>query len=200
MAISLAKELGKNPWQAFASCYQKRLKLDVRNPNWMMLVTSLNDIPDARVVLLKDYGVDSGFVFFTNYQSAKSQELMTNDRASLVFYWDSLCYQIRIKGRAKKISRHLCEEYFNKRTRLSQIGAWASLQSQPLASREQLLTRVDEVGTKFNKKSVPCPPHWGGWRIMPEKFEFWKEAQGRLHERVTYLWQDQTWKMELLYP
>lgn len=182
--------------------YNQNLAIKQANPNWMMLVTSVDNWPDARVVLLKDHSPKLGFVFFTNYNSLKSKSIQANNKVSLVFFWNALQLQIRISGKAKKTSRKFSQTYFDRRPVISKIGAWTSLQSEILPSRSHLEARFSEFEKKFANKPIPCPDHWGGWHVMPHKFEFWKEVVGRLHERIVYryLATKKTWQTHLLYP
>jgi pyridoxamine 5'-phosphate oxidase len=155
--------------------------------------------PSARVVLVR--GVDDdGFLFYTNYASRKAQELVVNPHAALCFYWHWLEEQVRIEGRVVRASREESDTYFAARPRGSQVGAWASQQSQPLASREELETRVAELTREFEGRTVPRPEFWGGFRLLPHRFEFWKAAESRLHDRDVYLRQDGTWDQVRLYP
>lgn len=153
----------------------------------------------SRMVLLK--GIDErGFVFFTNYHSRKSAALRENPKAALSFYWAPLSRQIHIEGRVEKTSDAESDAYFASRPRESQIGAWASNQSEALESREVLLARFNEVEAKFAEKDIPRPPHWGGYRIMPNRVEFWQEGSHRLHERVVWSLESGVWSQRLLNP
>lgn len=196
----LENELGNDPWNAFSSFYKQALALDVPNPNWMVLSTASDVGADARVVLLKEYNVDQGFVFYTNYNSPKSKHLTENSNCCLLFYWDILYLQIRIKGQANKISAEESDKYFASRDKLSQVGAHASLQSQILKNRSELDTRVKEINHKYMDSLVPRPANWGGWVVKPYYFEFWKGQTARLHERLVFSWQENKWKQYLIYP
>jgi pyridoxamine 5'-phosphate oxidase len=155
--------------------------------------------PSVRIVLLKS--VDArGFSFFTNYESRKAQELAQNPRAALCFHWPSLEHQVRVEGSTSFLSRPESEEYFATRPRDSQIGAWASRQSATLASRDELLERFTEVSERFQGQPVPCPPHWGGYRLTPERLEFWRSRDFRLHERTLYERSCDGWTVRQLYP
>ena len=142
----------KDPWELFDFWYKKNLEIKQNNPNWMMLSTNLGKISDARVVLLKYYSAELGFVFFTNYNSLKSKSMQANRNVSLVFFWDALQIQIRIQGYAKKSSRKLSQEYFASRPLKSQIGAWASLQSEILSDREQLEKNFSDFAEVWKPK------------------------------------------------
>ena len=155
--------------------------------------------PDARIVLLKSFD-DQGFVFYTNYNSRKGQELTENARACLLFYWSPLWRQVRIEGEVEKVSDAESDEYFHSRPLGSKLGAWASDQSQPVESREQLEKRFEEFASQFGD-NVPRPPHWGGYRVKPAVIEFWQGRENRLHDRLRYTLQpDGAWLIERLGP
>jgi len=153
----------------------------------------------ARVVLLKGCD-DRGFVFFTNYESHKSREIMTNPRVALTFYWHALHRQVRIEGLAEKVTPEESEEYFQTRPRGSQIGAWASPQSEEINDREALERRVGEIETRFKDRPITCPPFWGGFRVKPERVEFWQGRESRLHDRILYTLRDNEWRISRLAP
>jgi pyridoxamine 5'-phosphate oxidase len=157
--------------------------------------------PDARTVLLKAHD-ERGFVFYTNFQSRKGRQLAANPQAALLFHWRHLRegVQVRIDGTVEPVSADEADAYFASRPRGSQIGAWASLQSQPLASRELFAQRVAEVEERYEGVEVPRPPHWSGFRVVPERIEFWYGANFRLHERQCYSRTDGVWTQEMLYP
>jgi pyridoxamine 5'-phosphate oxidase len=155
--------------------------------------------PSVRIVLLKD--VDQrGFVFYTNFESQKGRELIASPRAALCFHWQPLEEQVRIEGRARPVSDAEADEYFASRARGSQIGAWASIQSQPMRSASELDARVREMEKRFAGGPVPRPPHWSGFRVVPERIEFWKSKPSRLHVRHLYVRNDGGWTVQLLYP
>lgn len=155
--------------------------------------------PSARVLLLKD--VDgSGFVFYTNLESRKGRELSVNRQAAMVFHWPQLERQIRIEGRVVPVSDAEADQYFASRPRGSQVGAWASRQSRPIERPGDLDARVAEFERKFEGGAVPRPPHWSGFRLMPESIEFWKGKASRLHERQLFTRDGDGWRVQLLYP
>jgi pyridoxamine 5'-phosphate oxidase len=166
----------------------------------MTLATADKDgRPSARIVLMKSFD-DHGFVFYTNYNSRKSEDFEDNPRACLLFYWSQLWRQVRIEGEVEKVSEAESEEYFHSRPLGSKIGAWASDQSQPVESRDQLEKRFEEFALKF-ADNVPRPPHWGGYRVKPEVIEFWQGRENRLHDRLRYSFQaDGSWNLERLAP
>lgn len=155
--------------------------------------------PSARIVLLKAYD-ERGFVFYTNLTSRKGQEMIENPQASLLFYWPTLDQQIRIEGMLSRVTDAEADAYFASRERHRQAGAWASLQSQPLDSRETLLQRAEEIEKQYEGKDIPRPPHWSGTRLAPHKIEFWHQRDARLHEREVYTKTGHGWSHTLLYP
>lgn len=158
----------------------------IKEPTAMSLATvNSSGQPQVRTVLFKGL-VRQGFSFFTNYNSPKAKQLMENPRASLLFLWTPLEQQIRIEGKVEKLTRAESEAYFKTRPRESQLGAWASQQSQEIPSYEFLQTEFDSLEKKFSGKEIPCPEHWGGFHLLPTMIEFWFGKQGRLHERYVY--------------
>ena len=175
-------------------------KSEPNDPNAMTLATvDSGGLPDARMVLLKD--VDArGFVFYTNLGSAKGQELQSDPKAALLFHWKSQRRQVRVRGSVETVSDAEADAYFASRARASQIGAWASDQSRPLEGRFALEKRVAEYGLKFGLGPVPRPPHWSGFRVLPDSIEFWRDRPFRLHERRLYVRADGGWTTQSLYP
>lgn len=173
---------------------------EIRFTDAMHLATAdLDGNISSRIVLLKQVDAD-GFVFFTNYKSHKGAQLAVHPRAALCFYWDPIGKQVRIEGRVEKTSAESSDTYFATRPRESQIGAWASQQSSRLASRDALMQSFREYEAKFDGKPVPRPPHWGGYRLIPDCIEFWQESAFRLHERRVFRQTPDGWTEELLYP
>ena len=178
-------------------------KLDrvlVPDPNAMALGTiEEGGQPSVRIVLLKSFD-ERGFVFYTNYHGRKGRHLLAHPKAALCFHWPPLEIQVRVEGAVTKVADEEADAYFATRQRLSQIGAWASLQSEPIEHPTDLEERVAKYEKEFEGKQVPRPKHWSGFRVAPERMEFWKNRPNRLHERHLYVRQDGGWKIETLYP
>lgn len=189
-----------NPFSQFADWFEKASQADIDKPNAMVLSTSDADgRVSARVVLLSSFD-EKGFVFHSNYDSEKGKQVETNDQVSLLFWWDDLGYQLRIDGRIEKTSAESSDEYFSQRPRGSQVGAWASQQSSVIKNRAVLDQRVKEFSEKYEGQSVPRPPHWGGYIIIPTRFEFWLNRDDRLHDRFLYELADNEWQWSRLAP
>lgn len=190
-----------NPIKQFQRWFQHAAKAQIPMPEAMSLTTATADgRPSARMVLLKQVDED-GFVFFTNYRSQKARELDANPFAALVFYWQKLDYQVRVEGIATRVSEIESDEYFATRPRESQVGAHASPQSDVVANRLFLEDRFAELEERFRDQLIPRPEHWGGYRIKPERVEFWKSRVGRMHDRLLYERQpDGIWKLSRLAP
>jgi pyridoxamine 5'-phosphate oxidase len=189
-----------DPHALFSAWLAEAEAAELNDPGAMTLATATPDgVPSARMVLLK--GHDSrGFVFYSNAESRKGAELAANARAALLFHWKSLRRQVRIEGAVEPASAAEADAYFASRPRLSRLGAWASEQSRPLADRATLEARLAEVERRFPDEAVPRPPHWGGWRVVPERMEFWQEAPFRLHDRTLYVRTGTGWAVSKLYP
>ena len=176
----------EDPFIQFTKWYKSILNSKLNEPTAMMLSTAdVNGNPSARIVLLKEFD-NSGFVFYTNYGSRKGKDLKENPKAALTFYWDEQRRQIRIEGRIEKLSRETSKEYFSSRPRESQIGAWVSAQSSVISNREILENKFVELNEKFGDEEVPLPDFWGGYRVIPNYFEFWQGRENRLHDRICY--------------
>lgn len=189
-----------DPIVQFTTWFDEAVKADVLEPNAMCLATATPDAyPSARIVLLK--GVDQrGFVFFTDYRSRKGQELSDNPCASLCFFWAELERQVRINGAVQRVSRAESDEYFQSRPIASRIGAWTSVQSSVLPSREQLEAQLSENAQRFGDGPVPLPDHWGGYRVVPEEIEFWQGRRSRLHDRIQFRKEGGVWTRRRLSP
>ena len=194
-------DLDSDPIVQFGRWFEQALSAGLAEPNAMILATAnAQGVPSARVVLLKAFDAH-GFVFFTNYESQKGHELAENSHAALVFFWPALERQVRITGVAAHVSREESDHYFHSRPVGSQIGAWASHQSQVLLSREELDTRFAQLAVQFQNQAVPLPPYWGGYRVTPNMLEFWQARVSRLHDRFRYTRaEDGAWRMDRLSP
>ncbi len=191
---------GLDPIEHFRTWMADAEKSEPNDPNAMTLATCTADgVPSARMVLLK--GVDDrGFAFYTNLASAKAAELAANPRAALCFHWKSLRRQVRVSGTVGPVGDAEADAYFATRARVSQLGAWASKQSQPLKGRFELEARVAKYTARFTIGSVPRPPFWSGFCVSPERIEFWEDRAFRLHMRSVYRRSDTGWDTEELYP
>jgi pyridoxamine 5'-phosphate oxidase len=188
-----------NPFEQFAKWFEDVAQAEMLEPNAMTLATSAKDCkPSARVVLLKKFDY-RGFVFFTNYESEKANQLTENPQSTLLFYWDKLARQVRINGVCEKVSEKESDDYFQTRPYTSRLGAWASQQSRPLSSRFSLIRQVAALMLKY-PKNVPLPPYWGGYRLIPDYFEFWQGRESRLHDRIAYTLENEVWSIQRLYP
>lgn len=189
-----------DPMTLFRDAFQRAAATEAYDHTVVTLATADRDgRPSVRKVLLK--GVeDDGFHIFTNFHSRKARELDANPHAALCIYWPSLSEQIRVEGSAERLTEKLSAAYFASRPRGSQIGAWASRQSEPLASRDELESRYEQLEARFGSADIPKPDFWGGYLIRPERIEFWKEGRYRLHDRFLYERAADGWKITRLYP
>jgi len=190
-----------DPITLFDSWYRQAEATEPVNPNAMTLATATPEgRPSARLVLLKSHGA-GGFEFYTNLNSAKAAELDANPHAALCFYWKSSARQVRVEGRVERVTEDQADVYFASRARGSQIGAWASDQSQPLESRELLENRAEEYEAKFAAGDIPRPPFWSGYKVVPARIEFWTERDDRMHDRQLFeRTADGAWRESRLYP
>ncbi len=194
-------DLDPDPIKQFAKWFGEAAAAEIRDVNAMSLATIDSDGgPDLRIVLLKAIS-DRGFVFFTNYSSAKGRQLDANPRAALTLFWVQLERQIRVRGTVEKTSREESEEYFRSRPLGSQLGAWASAQSEAISNRDALHARLAEVTQQFAMGDVPLPDYWGGYRLYPHTIEFWQGRTNRMHDRFRYTREgDANWIIERLSP
>jgi pyridoxamine 5'-phosphate oxidase len=194
------RDLLPDPLEQLARWVDEAREAGVALPEAMALATADGEgRPSVRHVLMR--GLDPrGIVFFTNYESRKAAELTTNPNAALVFFWRELDRQVSARGAVERTSTQESEAYFRTRPREARIGAWASIQSRPVATREELDDRYRELDARYPGDDVPLPPHWGGFRLRPEAFEFWKGRAHRLHDRFRYARAGEGWTIERLYP
>ena len=189
-----------DPFAQFDAWLAEASATEPNDPNAMTLATATADgRPSARMVLLK--GADrNGFVFYTNTQSRKGDEVLANPRVALLFHWKTLARQVRIEGRAEPVRPEEADAYYATRARVSRLGAWASDQSRPLPDRGVLETRVQALEARFPGDDIPRPPHWSGFRVRPETFEFWRDMPFRLHDRMVFTRSDDGWSTQTLFP
>jgi pyridoxamine 5'-phosphate oxidase len=195
------KEIQRDPIKQFQLWFDDAIAEKLPMPDAMSLATVTPDgRPTSRMVLLKQVDAE-GFVFFTNYQSSKARQLEINPYAALVFYWPQLERQVRVEGKVAKTSAEESAAYFRTRPRESQIGAWASPQSEVISARDVLEQRAHELAEQYCDRDIDCPAYWGGFRLTPDRIEFWKGRVGRLHDRILYeLQPDGTWTIKRLAP
>ena len=192
----------ENPFALFARWLEKAKDSEINDPTALSLATVDKDgMPNVRMVLLKDFD-ENGFVFYTNFNSAKGKELLSARKAAMGFHWKSLRRQVRIRGNVEIVSDAEADEYYASRARGSRIGAWASKQSLPLESKFALEKEVAKFAAKFGVSAIPRPEHWSGFRIVPTTIEFWKDGAFRLHDRMAFNRDEvgQSWLKTRLYP
>ena len=202
LGIDLCFKDLNNPIDLFGYWFNEAKKTEINDPNALSLATvGKNGIPSVRMVLLKDFNSD-GFVFYTNLNSRKSEDIKSNANASMCFHWKSLLRQVRITGEISKVSDADADNYYNSRSYGSRIGAWASNQSSILKSRDELLKSIEEFKKKYpNENNVPRPKHWSGWNLTPNEIEFWLDGKNRIHERLRYTKKNNNdWEKNLLNP
>jgi pyridoxamine 5'-phosphate oxidase len=195
------EDTAENAFAQFGLWWEEAVKSEIDEVNAMTLATASKDgIPDARIVLLKGYD-ENGFVFFTNYLSAKGQQMAQNPNACLVFFWKELERQVRISGTVEKISEADSDAYFASRPQGSRIGAWSSPQSQVISARQVIEANAEKYSEQFRSSAIPRPPHWGGYIVHPQVIEFWQGRPSRLHDRIRYTLQaNVSWTRERLAP
>ena len=176
-----------DPIELFKMWMDDAKKSEPNDPNAVSLATSNNNFPSVRMILLKDFS-QNGFIFYTNLNSQKGNELKENPKAAMCFHWKSLLRQIRINGVVTQVADDVADKYYNSRSYESRIGAWASKQSKELTSRDQLIDSIKEYKDKYNdENNVPRPSHWSGWILSPQSIEFWLDGDSRIHERLKYV-------------
>lgn len=194
------KNVRDNPFEQYSIWFSEVMKAGAIEPNAMVLTTSdKNNKPSARIVLMKDFD-ETGFTFFTNYKSKKGTELAVNPFAALLFYWAEFERQVRIEGRVKKLTKSESELYFNTRPFESKISALASEQSKKIIGRAILEKKFRQLKVKHSDGKVPLPDYWGGYKLIPNYFEFWQGRENRLHDRISYKRQKKNWKIFRLAP
>ena len=188
----------KNPFKQFEKWFNEALEAQILEPNAMHLATVSNGKPHGRIVLLKGFD-ENGFVFYTNYESNKGKEIGETPFASLTFFWGGMERQVRIEGNIVKTSAQESDEYFQSRPHGSQVGAWVSHQSS-IVTRQELEQKQQELEALYANKTIPRPAYWGGYRIIPERIEFWQGRPSRLHDRILFTKVENDWKIDRLSP
>ena len=201
LGLDICFEDEANPIVLFKKWFATAEKSETNDPNALSLATSSSDgIPSVRMVLLKNLS-DQGFVFYTNFNSKKGNDLNNNPNASMCFHWKSIRRQVRVSGKVVVVDKTEADKYFSSRDYGSKISAWASSQSKKMKNRNEFLDKIKEFEEKFpDKNNVPRPSHWSGWRIIPNEIEFWLEIKNRSHQRLNYRKEDGNWIQEALYP
>lgn len=196
----LEANVSADPIGQFLEWFDEAVEKIKTDPNAMILATSDPDgKPSSRTVLLKSFD-EQGFVFYTNYESRKGRQILRNPNVSITFYWPELMRQIHIEGKAQKISDKLSDDYFATRPSSSKLSAWASSQSETVSSRKELEENLREMEKKFIGEEIPRPPNWGGFRVEPNRIEFWQGRLNRLHDRICYIKKENNWEVKRLSP
>ena len=199
-SIQIRADIPADPFEIFDVWLREAEAAEPNDPNALSLATVGEDgMPSARMVLLKGHDA-RGFVFYTNYESRKGEQLLAHPKAAMLFHWKSLRRQVRIEGEVEQVSAGEADDYFASRPKQSQIGAWASEQSRPLKGRFELEKRVALFGARYAVGQVPRPPHWSGFRVIPRLIEFWQDGAFRLHDRLVYKRSEGGWTTERLFP
>jgi len=194
------ENINLNPFKQFDIWFKEAKNIGLKDPNAMNVASTTKDgVPSSRMVLLKSYD-ENGFVFYTNYTSRKSREIIDNPTVALNFFWDALERQVRVEGTISKVDPKISDEYFSSRSRLSQLGAHASNQSQIIENYDVITSNLDELEKKYDGKEIPRPDHWGGFIIVPKTIEFWQGHEGRIHDRLKFHKENSGWNLVRLSP
>ena len=194
------KNINKNPFAQFDVWFEDAKQIGLKDSNAMNVASASKDgMPSSRMVLLKSYD-ENGFVFYTNYTSRKSKEIIDNPNVALNFFWDALERQVRVEGKIRKVDPKISDKYYDSRSRWSQLGAHASNQSQTIESYEVITNKLITLEEKYKDKKIPRPKHWGGFIIVPETIEFWQGHEGRIHDRLKFRKEGAGWKINRLSP
>lgn len=189
-----------DPFKQFDIWFKEAKDIGLKDPNAMNVASATkNGIPSSRMVLLKSYD-KNGFIFYTNYTSRKSKEIIDNPSVALNFFWDALERQVRVEGKVSKVDPKISDEYFSSRSRLSQLGAHASNQSEIIENYDVITSKLNELEKKYDGKEIPRPDHWGGFIIVPTTIEFWQGHEGRIHDRLKFYKENSKWKLVRLSP
>ena len=194
------KNINKNPFAQFDIWFEDAKKIGLKDSNAMNVASASKDgMPSSRMVLLKSYD-ENGFVFYTNYTSRKSKEIIDNPNVALNFFWDALERQVRVEGKIQKVDPVISDKYYDSRSRLSQLGAHASNQSETIECYEVITNKLAILEERYKGRKIPRPEHWGGFVIIPETIEFWQGHEGRIHDRLKFQKEGTGWKINRLSP